>query len=243
MDPMTVVIHVDPKGGIVNVFTELPLKIIQVAGDGNGGVIETNPHAGMLARITNAAEAILNPYRHLDHIQHDRIIDIAVRQLVDENANQDERFRKATNDVLNMSIQHRLDVCGRAADDEDDVELDDLLGFNPVTGEDHPRVGGKINVATIEPIPPAVHLHWGRTRLTKVWHFFSVLPKRTYPKSKDKTKELINEGKAACGEDVVVLSPLTPIKIGDTPEPSPGSSTVCANCIDRLNNLYPKGKS
>lgn len=236
MDPMTVVIVTNNMGEICQIYSALPVRVIKMDGMGHGGELLVENAASMPATKVEQVAAIVKkidePYSHLDHIQLDRIDQVAVDALTDSGS--DGGFRRSimSKYVEKLTVAEKLDCVSSDWD-----ELPKELGFDPATGADVPE-----NDHVAEELKKPCTLNWGRGRIKKVWHVCMSEAKSVYPGSTDKFKKTMFHVNTACGlKDAIIVGQPTAIDCTDQPAFSPGSSSVCPECVKyRLQKTYPE---
>lgn len=237
MSPLTLVIQTNNLGEIIRIYSDVPLSVVKVDSDGKGGPLEQDgPLASMPDKLRGAVERIQNPYRHLTSIQAEEIQTHAVEQLVADCADEGFRRKFVRGIVEDMTVAEALaEVMG----DEAEETIAAKLGFDPETGKDVVKVD-----PVAEELKKPCTLNWGRGRINKVWHVCTTEPRPTYPGSTDKTKKQMFNVDTACGFfDAVIVGLPTPIDCTDQPGFSPGSSSVCPECVKyRLRKAYPENK-
>jgi len=235
MDPLTLVIRTNNLGEIVQVFSDLPLTVVNVSGDPpTGGTLTHNgPLSSMPDKFRVAVGHILNPYDHLDHIQKDRISQVCINTLSEESTDGGFRRGMVSAYVEKMTLGEMLEnISG-----EPEV-LAQELGFNPETGVDVEPVDW-VEPAEVKPPEP---LNWGRGRTSKTWHVMLGEATRVYPNAIDRTKRTMYQGTTACGlKDAVIMPGPTAMDCQSQPEPSLGIAKICPECVKyRWAIAYPK---
>lgn len=222
IDPMTVVIRTDPAGGIVGVYTALPLTVVKVGTDNTGGQLRPKPLTDLKLEAMDVVAKLLDPYQHLTLAQRKAIAEAASDSLYDRLDSVPARRAHVRRCVEEQAIDDQLELI---SSDEDEAAK--VLGLWPDTGAE---CDTEDDEEPAEEEPAEREVLWGRTTTDKVWHAFSVAPAKL-PKG-DKQVMTRYQGVPMCTTETVQIVGLIPMPVSQEPHPS-GPSDLCPTCLAR----------
>lgn len=220
IDPTTVVIRTDPMGGIIGVYSALPITVVKLDTNNVGGKLPTKKLGELKPETVTGVEKMLDPYRHLTLDQRKAIVDAAVENLYDTLNGPSARLAHVKRYVEALSIGDQLEA---VSSDEDAVNT--TLGFVPETGEEYAEDDAK---AKADDDADEDEVLWGRTTTDKVWHAFAVDPAKL-PKT-DKQVMTRYQGEPMCGIGTIQIVGVIPMPVDDPPHYG-GESSLCQTCL------------
>jgi hypothetical protein len=218
LDAMTVVIRTDPAGGIVGVYSALPLKVVKLSTDNTGGLLPTKKPDDLTLDVMEKVVTVLDPYVHLTLAQRKAIVDAAVENLDETLEERRDRRNFLRGHVEALPIDDQLETI---SSDEDVVST--TLGFDPETGFEY--------TGEADDEEPPEQLVWVPENTTGVWHWL----RQAAVEPEDRTQPM-RTAYGACKQPIWFEAKLTAgVPAGDVP--ANDGRFVCNTCTAAMR-LY-----